>query len=519
MDLAIIALSSGAMVGLEQIFTFDTPAPKLVTVQVGSGSSFDDTQDAALLGPVPSFTFYDFRGALIDHTQKAPGDHGQAGLGQALFTAKHGEGRSALRQIETPIHPEYVKMTVASEGKDDVCISYILIVDSVDTPAVNLLSAWNGSIGQQCGMPWYASETFLPSASQDFKPPCVWFSANGNGTLPQGMSFRLRDMSDLDRDKAVGLADQYASFNDTLCAAPARLQFWRETTRESCIPRYTQFPAKAANGSDANHFEAMHGHVLDNDCNPGVPWSNPDNLFKPPPIPGRGSFGGTSGFIPASDVPGQGAFGGTTGFIPIDTPPSSDDDSNGDGSACTSDDPTEDCGDVGDDGDGDGDMFSDGDEGTDMTPTATTTLSTRSMGHMKTIPGTPTPTPDDTDTDALRLARRHRTPQERNPSDNDKCHDQLTISEHAHHAGMARQLCESETSLGPDFVTTAGRQFCDMCTRRLWPLCSADSVDNAGDGCFHLETKALRLRAPAGSRRRDEVQRKKYRRVDQWRRK
>lgn len=48
--------------------------------------------------------------------------------------------------------------------------------------------------------------------------------------------------------------------------------------------------------------------------------------------------------------------------------------------------------------------------------------------------------------------------------------DRLIKSTSDHHT--ATELCESDTSFGPDFVSIKERRFCDMKARTVYPLCS-----------------------------------------------
>ncbi|MCJ1367919.1 hypothetical protein MMC16_007055 [Acarospora aff. strigata] len=80
----------------------------------------------------------------------------------------------------------------------------------------------------------------------------------------------------------------------------------------------------------------------------------------------------------------------------------------------------------------------------------------------------------------------------------------------------AKELCESETSLGADFVSTAEGVYCDMTAKQQWPLCS-DSITTS---CFDLNRKTMR----GGNRvlqTRDKatgriVPDKSYKTVDHW---
>jgi hypothetical protein len=43
----------------------------------------------------------------------------------------------------------------------------------------------------------------------------------------------------------------------------------------------------------------------------------------------------------------------------------------------------------------------------------------------------------------------------------------------------AREIFESHSSLGPDFVSLAQKVFCDMCEKVSWPLCEDGIADIA----------------------------------------
>lgn len=96
--------------------------------------------------------------------------------------------------------------------------------------------------------------------------------------------------------------------------------------------------------------------------------------------------------------------------------------------------------------------------------------------------------------------------------------DQLIISNITSHS--AKELCESHTSAGPDFVSTIERLFCDMAEKVLWPLCSEDS----SYACFDLDAKKLRwggVDATHGVKselrvRSEDVSEKSYRSVQNW---
>ena len=80
-----------------------------------------------------------------------------------------------------------------------------------------------------------------------------------------------------------------------------------------------------------------------------------------------------------------------------------------------------------------------------------------------------------------RLLRRQQRPQNgfTQPSQFD---DKLILSSSKHHS--AKMLCESPTSVGPDFVSLDEQLFCDMHLKKTWQLCGAGNAT----GCFDQKT-------------------------------
>lgn len=64
---------------------------------------------------------------------------------------------------------------------------------------------------------------------------------------------------------------------------------------------------------------------------------------------------------------------------------------------------------------------------------------------------------------------------------------QIVVSKDAQHS--AKELCESATSHGPDFVSVPEKLFCDMGTKTLWLFCENDEDEKP---CFDLDTKLIR---------------------------
>ena len=86
---------------------------------------------------------------------------------------------------------------------------------------------------------------------------------------------------------------------------------------------------------------------------------------------------------------------------------------------------------------------------------------------------------------------------------------QLVVSTDVQHS--AKELCESDSSHGPDFVSVPERLFCDMGTKTLWLFCEEDEDQKP---CFDPETKELRSIGIVGR----DTQSLEYARVTEWNR-
>jgi hypothetical protein len=76
----------------------------------------------------------------------------------------------------------------------------------------------------------------------------------------------------------------------------------------------------------------------------------------------------------------------------------------------------------------------------------------------------------------------------------------------------AKDLCDSETSYGPDFIGSDG-YFCDMGAHKLTPLCSTENVD----GCIDVDHAAKSItKRTTVARREVQLAHKTYTKVATW---
>ena len=66
----------------------------------------------------------------------------------------------------------------------------------------------------------------------------------------------------------------------------------------------------------------------------------------------------------------------------------------------------------------------------------------------------------------------------------------VVISTSPNHS--AKELCQSPTSWGHDFVSDAENLFCDMSSKKLWPVCDDSGKVGVADGCFDKAKNGMR---------------------------
>lgn len=103
---------------------------------------------------------------------------------------------------------------------------------------------------------------------------------------------------------------------------------------------------------------------------------------------------------------------------------------------------------------------------------------------------------------------------------------QLVVS--TQHSHNATEVCDSDTSAGPDFVSTEEGVFCSMSQKKTFPICGHDSDSNKDDidankdtsVCFDLATNALVMPGSGDTEHtkqiRDELPATNYSLVRRW---
>jgi hypothetical protein len=170
--------------------------------------------------------------------------------------------------------PQYIQLSAF--GDDPVCVSWLTTSSSTSDGAD--FRSWNGAAAKFCNVPWYPSVAPMPGVTSLFQPPCFWLSNSGEFVV--GMSARLIDFffPGTASDQSNLTATQWQEFPDTLCDAPGRQQFYKNLG--VCIPFYpsglsvvNQKDPDTGFDADFDAIKSSHTHT----CSiAGVPFNNVD---------------------------------------------------------------------------------------------------------------------------------------------------------------------------------------------------------------------------------------------------
>lgn len=500
----ILALGVGGLLSAPALVDFfSSPLPDKIQVNIGAGAT--NSSEAVpggqdLRGNTPRVTLFDINGAEIG-----------SGTNDAIVS----DGGSVTVTIEgkagsdTSKVPQYIQLSAF--GSDPICVSWLTTSSATSSGAD--FRSWNGAAAKFCDVPWYPSVAPMPGVTTLFQPPCFWLSNTGEFVV--GMSARLVDFFFPGTAAAQSnqTAAQWQQFPETLCDAPGRQQFYKNLG--VCIPFYpsglavvNQKDPDTGFDADFRAIQSSHTHS----CSlAGIPFNNVD-LGGGKPTP---AF--EASLLDGLTLQSELTFGLGRRADATDSP------------------------------------VPDPDPASPTSGPATATTAAAAQPPLVTEPATlpvekkkrqqqqqPEPEPRQRKEPVLdrRVEKRHEEAHR-------WCQEHhLVVSEHAAHSAV--EVCESASSWGPDFAAVAEGVFCDMCSRRLYPLCgpgggtgsangtttTATANPDASEGvrkalrsapggpgavpCFNLQTK--RLRVPARLRRSSggSVPVKRYRVVKHW---
>ena len=455
---------------------FGSGEPATISIRIGAGAVNSSVTGIGLGGDCPTVVLYDAQGVPIG---KAAGSSSNQNNGQDT-TVGIQEGGFQTLTMKSSKTPEYIQLSAF--GNDAVCVSWF-----ETTSAAEDFHTWNGAMAQTCGLPWYPSTALFPTDAAQYRPPCFWMSADGR--FVKSLTARLLDFAFPDSETANATSTQWLEHRDTLCEAPARQQFWNGDV--NCIPHYPSgnLPQRNPDGTDADFDFVKNGYVID--CfKPGEPFNDINlNAF----LPGGKSIitdidapitlppSQTSVVIPPDATLQTSLNLGALGRRNIET------------------------------------------ESSNAADPAVTSPPTQELYSRKAfMPDSERNAPSHAPIISRRAEHRAANPHQ-------WCEEgKLVISQHLEHSAV--EVCQSETSWGPDFVSIQEGIYCDMCERKVWLLCDdKDAGMDTRDGtstdtspmaetCFDLEKQLLRM--PVRVRRDGKSPRfmygKRFEHVSEW---
>lgn len=400
-----------------------TQSAATITVKIGAGGKNSSFLGSDPGGDCPSVILYDGNGAVIG---VAAGSSRDLNDQSDTTTGIQNDGFQTLKVTGSQA-PEYMKLLAF--GDDAVCVAWVEV-----TSAASDFHTWNGAMAETCGLPWYPSTNPFPTDAAQFRPPCFWMSDDGR--FVNGFSARLFDFAFPDSVTANATSTQWINNPDTLCEAPARQQFWTGTDAVACIPHYPSgnLPQKNADGTDADYDYVKNGYEVD--CiSPGIPFNDITlNSFL---IDGKTPVAAT---VLVTVPPDETA-------VPTLPPDATLQNSLDLGSLARRS----------------------AVEAEEPAPTPQITEPPTLEPQVRSIPASEVKVPRNAPVIQRRVEHREANPHQ-------WCDEgKLVISQHAEH--RATYVCESGTSWGPDFVAVAEGFYCDMCARKVYPLC----IDTVGD--------------------------------------
>ncbi|KAK0622390.1 hypothetical protein B0T14DRAFT_552848 [Immersiella caudata] len=373
-------------------------------------------------------------------------------------------GKSGTSVSQVPEYIQLIHKGAVAGPVDPICVSWITTTSS--STSNSDFRSWNAATARACDIPWYPSSAQMGGVQSRFQPPCFWMDGSGKlgGEFPVAMSARLLDFF---FPGAPGLAEatakQWSERPDTLCEAPGRQNFYKKAG--DCIPYYPTGLSEVNMKDPDNGYDFSFTSIKQGHV---TDCKNPGERFKR-----LRDFGGApvdpkvEEFVKTAELKSNLILGPLAGRAAKAT-----------GTA------------------------------TESGPTAIITEGARLPRDMTT--GTILD---------RRVENRLQEPgkwcQER----------RLVISEFEGHS--AKDVCESGSSWGPDMAVVPEGLFCDMCTRKVYPICGAKKKKQApgefgilgGQLCFDLKVKELRVQGKIASRQvleSEGVKMKEYEVVKEW---
>jgi len=444
--LYIVGLLGFGLANIPGVLHFGSAPPAdTITVNIGVGGLNSSAplptswphvpKGETLSGTAPFVTLYDNNGGVIGVSRESP----VVVAGGAISLKIPGNGQQGGTGS---LIPTYIQLSHG--GTDPICVSWITTSSAASSNGD--FRSWNAATARVCDIPWYPSTAHMGGvqvlSEKGFQPPCFWLDGarKHNAHFPVAMTANLFHFNfpGSGGQAAAAMAKQWTERPDTLCEAPARQNFYRNAPE--CIPYYPSGLNEIGmkdpdNGYDYSFTAVKQGHT--SSC------KNMGERFKKLELP-------TAIYPQASEILKTAVLQSTLVLGPLA------------GRAAAT--------------------------GTTTASSTTATVTSESAKHKQQPPIKAATGGTVLD---RRVETRHLEPrlwcQER----------QLVITKHAAHS--AGDVCKSGSSWGPDMAAVDEGLFCDMCTRKVYPICGPrKQASGAGEFgilggaiCFDLKAREL----------------------------
>lgn len=465
--LNIVGLAAGSLLAIPGIISFFTKPPaNTITVNIGVGDVNSSVPRPFRFGAQPDGETLGGSAPevrLYDINGRLMGKaRDKAIVTEGGAIEIKVTGDAGGRASSVPSYIQLVHNNAADGPSDPICVSWITTTSASSSNGD--FRSWNAATARACDIPWYPSVApFGGVQSVLFQPPCFWMDGAGK----------------LGGEFPVAMSARLFDFF-----------FPGAQGAESMAKQWTERPDTLCDAPARQNFYRKAG-----DCIPFYPSGNTDVNYKDPDNGYDFSFttikqGHITNCKNAGEKFQRRQFGGA----PV--PPAV--------------------------------------ESIIKTAKLQSTLVLGPLAGRAAATGTATAsTPAATVPQGVDLPNNDKTtgtlldrlPESRHKEPQKWCQERhLVVTRHAAHS--ARDVCGSQSSWGPDMAAVNEGLYCDMCTRKVFPICGAKKKPAPGKVgilggtiCFDLKTKEFRVQGKVASRdvlAREGVQRKEYHVVKEW---
>ncbi|KAK4444390.1 hypothetical protein QBC34DRAFT_278801, partial [Podospora aff. communis PSN243] len=424
--LNVIAFVGAGLLAIPGIIALNAPPPppNTIIVNIGVGdinsSMPSNPNSESLGGSAPEVRLFDINGRQIGRVYEKK-KVTEGGAIELKITGESGTSASVV-----PMYIQVLQHNKNSDSDDPICISWITTVSSSSSNGD--FRSWNAATARACDIPWYPSVAPMGGVSGGlFQPPCFWLDGNDKykGRFPKAMSARLFDFYFPGPNEAgAAMAKQWTERPETLCIAPARQNFYSKPGL--CIPFYPSGNTDVNRKDPDNGYDYSFRDIMQNYTYNCAPTDHGSRFFAPrfedPRVIQAKERERLANEALNSELSEYTKTGGklysTLNLGPL--------------------------------------------QGRAAQATGTPTAS----GRVPLITDAATLPEIEDNSDSI----LHRRVENRLQEPEKWCQERrLVISEFDFHS--AKDVCESSSSWGPDMAVVPEGLFCDMCTRKVYPIC------------------------------------------------